>query len=428
MKQPSGTRTMPSGVSSDQEERGKTKPQTRKTKTAIHCFIAQFYDPRSQNASHPCIPVRVHRHPDNHTVLYTRKFSIPGIEISTADVDKGVMATQKASIQSTLKTISVWAILVVALVCVPAAAWAGYKNKISVLPLEDPPGWTAGYAPGAVVTGMLKHSLTQSSRYHIYPPPKKKESRQTPPRPGSKTAKPVSQKMKNGGANANTMKHPVRFLVQGKVLHFDPGEPPTKAQKVFNAPESIKQRAEVEIEIELASHHTGNAIARKTFRTHSIAGVVPFEYDGSPLRVFDAGFQRTSLGKALSQLDQEINAYIAKTLHPLPLEAEIIAVDAGSREVIINAGKENGIGFGDFFTVYTVTLENRDPFSQKELGGRFTRRGVVRVRDVQENFSVAAIMAGEGFQAGELVRSKKTNPAFRETTLFPQARPGFPSP
>lgn len=45
------------------------------------------------------------------------------------------------------------------------------------------------------------------------------------------------------------------------------------------------------------------------------------------------------------------------------------------------------------------------------------RRGVIRVKDVQEGFSIAAIMAGEGFEVGELAQSRKTNPVLlnRET-------------
>ena len=104
-----------------------------------------------------------------------------------------------------------------------------------------------------------------------------------------------------------------------------------------------------------------------------------------------------------------MNAFLITALHPLPLEGEIISVIPEKKEVVINVGKIHGIDFGDFFNVYSVTLKYKDPFTQKELGNKFMRRGVIRVKDVQEGFSIASIIAGEGFEIGELAQSRKTN-------------------
>ncbi len=278
---------------------------------------------------------------------------------------------------------------------------AQYKNKLSILPIENPAGWTADYAPGELVTRMLKHSVAENGAFHLYPAPKKQA--------GDKAS----------------MNHPAQFLVQGRVLVFDPGEPPTKAQKVFDAPETIKQRAEIEIEIELSSHHAREFLGRQRFQAQSIAGVIPFEFDGTQLDFHDPQFLRTSIGKTLADLNRQIHAFITQTLYVQPLQGEIVGVDKEKMEVLINLGRENGIGFGDDFNVYSVTLNQKDPYSKRDLGGRFTRQGVVRVRQVHAGFSIAAIMAGKEFQQGQLVRSRKTNPVYHPA---PSLSPGVPSP
>lgn len=216
------------------------------------------------------------------------------------------------------------------------------------------------------------------------------------------------------------LNHPVQFILGGKVLHFTPGKPPSRAQIILNIGDALKQRAELEIELVLTSHHLGNSIAKKNFKVHSIAGTVPFDLDESKVDFDSPKFQNSSLGKALLELNHQINNFMMTAVHPLPLEAEVISVNADNKEVIINVGYVDGIDFGDLFNVYSVTLQYKDPFTQMDLGSRFARRGVIRVKDVQEGFSIAAIVAGEGFTMGELARSRKSNPAILDRNFTEQ--------
>jgi len=280
------------------------------------------------------------------------------------------------------------------------AAEAGdHRNRLSIIPLENPAGWAALYNPGKIIAEMLKQSVSGQRSFHLSPPP--------PRQSGVKQIKQKSpeSKMQSGGTQLH---HPIQFILQGKVLHFTPGKPPSRAQIILNIGDALKQRAEVEIELELSNHHLGNSIAKKKFTVDSIAGTVPFDLDASVVDFDSPKFQNSSIGKALLDLTHRINSFIMTTLHPLPLEAEVISVKADAKEVIINVGQIDGIDFGDLFNVYSVTLQYKDPFTQMELGNKFYRRGVIRVSDVQEGFSIAAIIAGEGFAMGELVRSRKT--------------------
>jgi len=284
------------------------------------------------------------------------------------------------------------------------------KKRLSIIPLENPAGWAAPYNPGEIIAEMLKQSVSSRGSFHLAPHPPQSGSKQNSKKSGK-------TKMKTQKTQLN---HPFQFILGGKVLHFTPGKPPSRAQIILNIGDAMKQRAEVEIELELINHHLGKSIAKRKFKVNSIAGTVPFDLDASKVEFDSPKFQNSSIGKALLDLNHRIDAFMMTALHPLPLEAEVIFVNPEKMEVIINVGQVDGIDFGDLFNVYSVTLKYKDPFTEMNLGSKFFRRGVIRVKDVQEGFSVAAIIAGEGFAMGELARSRKTTPVIFDRNLTEQ--------
>ncbi len=266
-----------------------------------------------------------------------------------------------------------------------------HKHRLSINHLHNPAGWTAPYNPGKLIVEMLKQSVVGQGNFNLSPPPPQSDGNKKP-------------------SMGTQLNHPIQYILGGKVTHFTAGKPPSRAQIILNIGSAMKQRAEVEIELELKSHHVGASIAKKKFKIDSIAGNVPFNLDASAVDFNALKFQNSSIGKALFELNQQINAFMMTTLHPLPLEAEIISVDPEKKEVIINVGQADGVDFRDLFSVYSVTLKYKDPFTAMNLGSGFTRRGVIQIKNVQKGFSTAAIIAGEGFTMGELARSRKTNP------------------
>ena len=277
-----------------------------------------------------------------------------------------------------------------------------HKKRLSITPLDNPTGWAAPYNPGKIIAEMLQNSVSDKGSFHISPLPRQL-------RPKQNKGKSTGTKMRSMGTQLN---HPIQYILGGKILHFTPGRPPSRAQIILNIGDALKQRAELEIELELTSHHLEKSIARRKFKISSIAGTTPFDLDASKVEYDSPKFINSSIGKALQELNQQVDAFMMAALHSLPLEAEIISVNHEKMEVIINVGQIDGIDFGDLFNVYSVTMQYKDPFTQVDLGSGFARRGVIRVKAVQEGYSKAVIVAGEGFQMGELAQSRKTNPVF----------------
>ena len=128
-------------------------------------------------------------------------------------------------------------------------AW-DYKKRLSIIPLENPAGWAAPYNPGKIIADMLTQSISSQDSFHLSPLPKQPRSRQN--------------KIKSAGIKKSSVKaqlnHPIQYILGGKILHFTPGKPPSRAQIILNIGSALKQRAELEIELELTSHHLEKTI------------------------------------------------------------------------------------------------------------------------------------------------------------------------
>ena len=96
------------------------------------------------------------------------------------------------------------------------AAASEYKNRLSILPVKNPVGWTATYNPGILITDILRQSITEGNFFKLIPPPATFESN---PKKNS-----LSKNIKKSGKTK--LNHPAQFILKGRILNFTPGKPP----------------------------------------------------------------------------------------------------------------------------------------------------------------------------------------------------------
>ena len=156
--------------------------------------------------------------------------------------------------------------------------------------------------------------------------------------------------------------------------------------------------------------HTGRSLAKKTFTVRSNTGRKSFDIDSQNISYKLDKFKTHSIGKALLNLNDQVQIFIYKTLDRVPLEGDLIAVDHKNNSAIINLGKANGVNVRDVFTVFSVEPEFNDPVDKVDLGDRFSRKGIIKISEVQGRFSKAQIVAGANFTLGDLVVPKNRNP------------------
>ena len=85
-----------------------------------------------------------------------------------------------------------------------------------------------------------------------------------------------------------------------------------------------------------------------------------------------------------------------------PWQGSIVKAESG--QVYINGGINMGISMDSVFTVYSKGEELIDPTTGLSLGSALTRSGTVRVTQVSDKFSIAAIIQGSGFKRGDIVK------------------------
>ena len=278
-------------------------------------------------------------------------------------------------------------------------ASAFYKKKIQVQPFQNAPGWVGTYNPGALISDLLKLRLQQHENVVLVKfanPPKDK-----PQEGKGKRRSPTF----NDLAGIQT---PAQIIVTGRIIQYRPALPlkleSTKTEK------RMSRSAEVQVEIQIFQGQTKRFLTGFVLKQRSTDGKFPLGYSQSSLNLKSADFQKTYMGRALTQLADRMIPVIADYLNRIPLDGQVIAVEKDEEQMIINVGRKSGVEIRDEFIVYSVDVGFTDPLYKEDLGDRLNKLGVVRVINVQEGFSEAVIMAGGDFVKGNLVRSKKFKP------------------
>ena len=147
-------------------------------------------------------------------------------------------------------------------------------------------------------------------------------------------------------------------------------------------------------------------MAKKSFSAISEEGRIPFDINLTNIEYETIRFKSSSIGKALWSLNNKAEAFIIKILNDVPLEGDLILVDLENKKVMINLGKANGIVVQDVFTIFSMKNGFNDPLNKIDLGDKYTRKGVIKIVEVQGRFSRAQIMAGLELAPGDLVVPK----------------------
>ncbi|MFQ5673819.1 MAG: hypothetical protein ACE5G9_12060 [Nitrospinales bacterium] len=266
----------------------------------------------------------------------------------------------------------------------PGNAAAVYKKKIAVEPLSNPAGWNDAFSPGAFIARMIEHSLKDTQGYQV---------------------------LSAGQTSGQGQRHPAQVLIGGRVLTF---RTPSATPSVKAG--SVSRRATVEIELVIRDSFTQKKFAGKIFSGKSSAGRVAFRAADGEVDFSAPGFTKSAMGKALAALARQVPPFVSTTLNAVPFEAIIFSVDNEKREVVLNAGKINGVKPFDVFNIFSVEKNFIDPVTQHDLGEKITRQGVIRVETVLDDYSLAKITAGGDFEDGFVARDHSRPIPFRGNT------------
>jgi curli biogenesis system outer membrane secretion channel CsgG len=121
-----------------------------------------------------------------------------------------------------------------------------------------------------------------------------------------------------------------------------------------------------------------------------------------------SNFQQTIIGeaakKAVDQLTTDVIADAPKVaVRTVTVEGLVAAVDGV--QIILNVGKRAGVNVGDQLEVVRVTKEIKDPETGAVIRRMTSTVGVVKATDVDDASAVCTAVSGNGFKAGDRVRT-----------------------
>ena len=294
-------------------------------------------------------------------------------------------------------------------------AEAKFIKKIAIEPFSDPIDWEKSFKPGKFFSLMLENSLTDSGIFQMV------TFNEIEPNVINKLKSNIGDKEnKEEKTNKDTQRNAASFTslkntplsqykVRGDILIFNPDTKPLKKGHTTKEAKFHKEQAFIQATIELVNMHTSRSFAKKTFTARSNTGRKHFDIDSENISYKVDNFKVHSIGKALVNLNDQVQIFIYNVLDRVPLEGDLIAVDHKNNSAIINLGKANGISLRDVFTVFTVEPEYNDPVDKVDLGDRYSRKGIIKISEVQGRFSKAQIVVGVNFAPGDLVVPKNKN-------------------
>ncbi len=287
---------------------------------------------------------------------------------------------------------------------------AKFIKKLTVEPFTSPIGWDKAFKPGIFYSSMLEKKLRKSGIFQMVTINKKEPKIKST---DDQAQTNIEKKTNENNTPVNILsitsieKAPLsQYKIQGNITRFEPDTHPLKKGHTNKQAKLHKEQAVIQVNIELLNLHTGRLLAKKTFTVKSNKGRKHFDLTSLNVSYEFDDLKVHSAGKALLKLNDEVVKFIHKTLNRVPLEGDLIFVDHNNNIAIINLGKANGVNLRDVFTVFSVEPKFNDPVDKIDLGDMYTRKGIIKISEVQGRFSKAEIIVGVNFVPGDLVVPK----------------------
>ena len=292
---------------------------------------------------------------------------------------------------------------------------AKYMKKLSVEPFAEPKNWNNSFKPGIIFGQMIENYLAKINSFEMIPFQAKTLIDKNLAI-GSNSINIDAEKVgaTTNSVDSNNISNDIiskksslsQFQIRGDITLFNPNKDALIEGYSKNKNAFHKERAVIIASIRIVNMHTGRIISSKKFTSTSNDGNLVFNSKLTNYNYESDVFKSTSIGKALWILNDLIKLYILKSLEIIPLEGDLIFANHEEKNAIINLGKTNGVMVQDVFTVYSMKAKYNDPVDKVDLGDMYTRKGIIIISDVQDRFSRAKILVGQGFVAGDFVVPK----------------------
>ena len=290
--------------------------------------------------------------------------------------------------------------MVSALVLASSSTGADLKKIVAVSRFENKTSWKGQVSLDDGMADQLTDALIQSGRFTVV-------ERQTL---GDVTAEQNlaasgrAEKSKSAQTGKLTS---AQILIKGTVTEFENKSAGSGTGIGFGGIQLANKREEAHVGliIRLIDTTTSQVLDSQRIEGKAEAGGAGIGVNVGGVSFGSSGFKKTPLGKATQiAIDNAVAAIVAK-LKNVPFQGRIIKVSGD--DVYVSGGKNSGMSTDDAFTVYSVGEALVDPSTGEQLGSEETKKGIVKVYQVEEKFAKAKADGKlEGVKPGDIIRSK----------------------
>ncbi|MDP3980258.1 MAG: CsgG/HfaB family protein [Chlamydiota bacterium] len=160
--------------------------------------------------------------------------------------------------------------------------------------------------------------------------------------------------------------------------------------------------AKVAVNIRIYDTTTGQILDSQRCEGVAERSGLAFSYTDSDFGFGGNQFDRTPLGSACQMAIDKAVFFIASRMANVPWQGSVVIVKGD--QVYVNSGENGGMQNGYMLDVYKPGEELIDPDTGLNLGTTLTKTGRVQIIQIQDKFSIAAPVAGGGFDRGDVLK------------------------
>jgi len=161
-------------------------------------------------------------------------------------------------------------------------------------------------------------------------------------------------------------------------------------------------KAMVALDVRLIDAVTGEVVFSRRVEGDAAATGVAADVQIQDQQFGTAMGSQTPLGQASREAIRDAVAAIVEGVKKIPWSGRI--VDVREASVYVNAGSEAGIQAGTTLDVFAQGEALIDPETGIQLGTPDRKIGTLRITQLEDKYSVAQVVSGEGFARGHLLR------------------------
>ncbi|MFH1037358.1 MAG: CsgG/HfaB family protein [PVC group bacterium] len=275
---------------------------------------------------------------------------------------------------------------------------AGPKKTIAVAAFDNKSGWYGNWDIGQAMQEMAAESLIKTGKFSVL-------ERQELDSVLAEQDLGASGRTGEGSAAAIGKLGKAQILVAGTVSEFEEQKGGEGAGIGFKGIRlgGSHETAHVGILVRLIDTTSGEVLDSIRVVKDAHAGGLKIGYSNADFGGDLGGFRKTPLGQATQEAIDEAVQKITARLKNVPWQGKLIK--AGPSQVYLNAGSEGGVSDGMEFDVYRQGEALVDPDTGMTLGAETEKIGRIKVTEVKDKFSLAAVVSGSDMQRGDLVKS-----------------------